>query len=491
MTGFVDPDAPSGSGFNDPDAAPKKAAAQKPAGLGALDTSMSWINEAIAGIPDALLNTPTNLMNLGIAAYGAGTGKGGDAPNPIANPDIVKGIFKRGGLINDAAEPTSIEGRITKAALQSGIMAPLAPAQSMRQAATNIGLGTISGLAGQGTAEVTDSPAAGITASMLVNPAAGTLYNARQNNVARQNSLNQVRDQTWDVASHEGYVLPPSAVNPTFLGNRVEGIAGKAALRQDAEIRNQQVTNRLAKRSLGMAEDTPLTEQRLEQYRNQVSQPYRDVGGLSRQAHADLEALRDARFEANAQWRFFDRSGDPAAMREARRQDQLAHQLEMALETAAVQAGRPQLLPQLREARTQIARSYDVERALNLGDGNVSAQIIGRSMDRGRPLTGDLQTIGRFAEAFPQFSREAARVPTPGVSKIEALSSLGFGLGGYAALGPMGTALAAAPFAAGPTRALLLSRPAQGLLARPSVPGAQVSDPFLRGILSGAAQAEQ
>jgi hypothetical protein len=150
---------------------------------------------------------------------------------------------------------------------------------------------------------------------------------------------------------------------------------------------------------------------------------------------------------------------------------------------------KPDLIKELRAARVAIAKTHDVERALNVADGNVSAAVLGKAIDKGKPLTGGLATAGKFQQAFPSYARDGERVPTPGVSKSEALMGTLLGVGGYGMAGPAGVALAALPLASGPTRSMLLSRPFQGGPLYPAASLPALSDPYLRGILtSGVGQ---
>lgn len=323
--------------------------------------------------------------------------------------------------------------------------------------------------------------------------------------VADAAATNATRRATLAAGREAGYVIPPSQVNPGVLTNTLESIGGKAALGQEAAIRNQRVTNRLAKEALGVPENVDITERVLTDIRREASQPYEQIGQMAGRARADLDALlastasasahqtaanravpavadrirslstiasadigalRDARFRANQNFRHYERSADPDALSAARTAQAEADALENAIEQAAVESGTPALVESLRAGRTRIAKSYDVERALNLGDANVSAPVIGRALDKGKPLTGELETIGNFAETFPSFVREGSKVPTPGVSALLPIGSLLSGAGGAAAFGPAGFVLGLAPFARGPARSLLLSEPYQNFATR-------------------------
>lgn len=298
-------------------------------------------------------------------------------------------------------------------------------------------------------------------------PQAGiTGYNAmREPSLRRQEARNAVRDQTLRAAQEEGYVVPPSAVKPTFIGNRLESIAGKEALGQQATVRNQEVTNRIAAREAGLPENTAISLEALERRQNVLSAPYREVAAIDPEAARALQTLRETRADATNYFRHYDRSADPRSLQEARRLRAEANRLEQYLEDVATNAGRPNLVNEIREARRDLAKTYDIERALNVADGNVSAPVLGRAVDAGRPLTGGLETAGRFQQAFPRYAREGERMPAAGVSKLEAGLGTLLGVGGYATMGPGGAALAALPLASAPVRAGLLSRPVQGLLS--------------------------
>lgn len=272
---------------------------------------------------------------------------------------------------------------------------------------------------------------------------------------------NAVRDATLQAGQDAGYVVPPSAVNPTFLGNRLESVGGKAAIGQDAAARNQAVTNALARKAVGLADDTPVTSAALESVRKTASAPYQEVAGLSKIAAQDLEALKVARHEAQAYFKHYNVSADPASLAKAKAARALSESLEQSIEAEAQAAGRPALVDQLREARKTIAKTYDLGRAVNDGTGDVSAPVLGRLLDKGKPLTAEMETIAKFNKAFPQYTREGAKSPAAGVSKSEALAAALLATGGAAAGGPMGMIAGALPLASGPARALALSKALQ------------------------------
>jgi hypothetical protein len=334
----------------------------------------------------------------------------------------------------------------------------------------------------------------------LAPSAATAAFNAaRAPTLATQKAQNTVRDATLKDAQDAGYVLPPSAVKPTAVGNAVESFAGKSALKQEADLKNQQVTNRLAReeltvpeKGLHVPENAPITEGLLDKLRTQASEPYRQVAALSPVADRALQVLRDARSQAKDQWRNWDMQGVPEAKRQAIALDQKAEMLERLIERQATSAGKPELVQQLRESRTYIAKTFDIERALNLGNGNVDAQIIGRALDRGRPLTGNLETIAKFAEGpGRQFTREGSKVPAAGVSALNWPVAAALGVEGSHYMGPYGAALAAVPFARGGVRSGLLSDTYQQNFNRPSYEPAMRPQGTLEAILQQSILANQ
>jgi len=429
-------------------------------------------NKGFAAIPDALLNAPTHLLNLGKAAYGTAAtamGRPDLAPNITQPPNFVHRAVKAAGGINENYEPQNTRQRVIDTIAQSGTGSLGSPVNSARQIATNLGTGAVGGAAGGTVNEATGNENAGMLASMLT-PAAvqGAGIRGRQAVAAavEENNRNSVRNKTLNDARDEGYVVAPSSVNPSFINGRLESIAGGSHVKQDAAHRNQIVTNVIAARELGLPKDTAITEGVLENFRKQRAEPYRQIAAIDQHAATTLEELQKARFTANEYNKFYDRSGDPKARETAEVAAGRAKVLEAALEQMAVQSGSPKLVIELREARRDIAKSYDIDRSLNLGDAGVSAPSLGRAYDRGTPLTGGLETSAKFALGpGRQFTAEGSSVPAPNVTRGDMYGMAGIGAGGAAVLGPAGAALGVLPLIRGPVRNLVLSPAYQRLMA--------------------------
>lgn len=310
-------------------------------------------------------------------------------------------------------------------------------------------------------------------------------------------------------ARQAGYVLPPGAISekPGLVSQVLAGWGGKIKTQQAASARNQEITNSLAAKALDLPPGTVLSDQAFNAVRAKAGQAYQAVANAIPIVHADqaydqivaglggansqaaklfpkitanpgikdltdelksvrqiptdaaLEIVKELRFNANANLHAL---GDPSkhALGLAQRQsaDAIDDLIERNIQAAGPAGGG--LVDQYRQARRLIARSYDVEGATNPGTGDVNARGIARLAAKGRPLTGDLDTIANAAAAFPK----AMQMPS-GFGHEENMSVLDFffGVGSAAAGHPEG---AIASILRGPARGAALSKPVQNLAAR-------------------------
>lgn len=308
-----------------------------------------------------------------------------------------------------------------------------------------------------------------------------------------------------------GYVVPPSSVNPSMRNTVTESVSGKIATAQVASSRNQVVTDRLVRQSLGLADDAPLTTEALQGYRAAQHaagyEPLRQLGNIRADQQFDdaltaiirnntgrgtipaiandevanlANAHRSGGFDAgdavdairvlreNAQDAF--RNGNTALGRTNRA---IADAYEQAIERA-IPANQAELLNAYRSARTNMARSFTVENALKEGSGAVDARKIAAELQKGAPLDGELLTVARFANTFPKATQPPSTVNGPGVHNLKAMFASGAGATGgalgAAVGGPVGAAVGSAIGAGGAylapaaARAQMFSRGAQNSL---------------------------
>jgi hypothetical protein len=68
--------------------------------------------------------------------------------------------------------------------------------------------------------------------------------------------------------------------------------------------------------------------------------------------------------------------------------------LEDVLEGHLTTIGQPEALQAFKEARTMIAKTYTVEKALNQATGTVDARKLAAQLNKGKPLSGS--TVNAF-----------------------------------------------------------------------------------------------
>lgn len=337
---------------------------------------------------------------------------------------------------------------LTGAATVGAAAAALQPVATGESRALNTVIGGAAGGAGK---VIGDKVAAAVTSRLADKTAAG----------AKTAAANMERDATLRAGREAGYVVPPSQAGGGIASRSMEGFSNKISVQQTASARNQEVTNQLARKAIGLADDAPLNEATLTALRDTAAEPYRQVAALSPQAAKKLEALKQTRADATGFHRFYDRSADPSALKQARFMDAKAADLETQIERMAEKAGKPDLVGELRKARKLIAKSYTVERAVKEGTGNVDAAIISKALNKGVPLDDELRVIARFANKFPK----AAQTPEKtGSVPMFTLTDVALGTAGGMANPALATLALARPAA----RNIALSGPVQRSLANPN-----------------------
>lgn len=483
-----------------------------PPSMGAV--ALNAVPKAVAALPDSFINAPTNLYNLGKVAYGAaayalGYKDVGDSVEMSEPPNLAHKALSAVGAISPDREPQTTGQRVVDAAVQGGVGFLANPVNSGVQLAKNVALGATSGTAGAITKEMSGSDTAAIAVSMLTPLAVRHSING-----LGKGATNEVLGKTIKDGMDEGYVVPPSLIKPVLVRDKIESFGGKAAVLQQASLKNQEITNKVAAREIGLPENEALTPAKLEEVRGKVSGIYQEVAdlpGVPKPAKSSVERgskaydrgfvtldqakdnsavmaeLRQARSDASLNFKHYERTQEPKSLKLAEAAWKRAGELEDELEQAAQRAGKPELVTQLREARQLIAKTHDVERALNEADGNVSAAVLGKALAHGKPLTGGLLTIARFHNAFSKAMRDGSKVPSPNVSALDPVASGALGMAGFATAGPAGALAGGVPLLRGPARRYLLGKGVQDRLMK-NPP--KLDETMLRSILAGRSISE-
>lgn len=402
-----------------------------------------------------------------------------------ANP-VSYGVGRVGGAVAPAAAITKGAGMIpsfaranpivqgTALGATSGLITPINTGQTgadlYGNVARNVGVGTVLGGA---------VPAVGSVPSLL---------RGQGPSPQMAQSIQQARDL--------GYVIPPTQANPSMMNRLIEGIAGKASTAQNASARNQQITNELAAKSLGLPKDTPITPEVITNLRTQAGQAYTNLG-LSGQVVADksyikalddiakpyvtamqgfpdappspvinlVQSLKSPSFDASSAVEKIKqlrtsaddnfRTGNTDIGRASRK---AADAIENALEVHLRKTGQTDLLNKFKDARQLIAKTYSIERAANTTTGTIDAKKLAAQLQKGKPLSGELKSIAQFSQAFPKASQA-----TEGMGSLPQLSPLDYfaGVVGGVSTGGLG---AGAVLARPALRATALSSPIQNRL---------------------------
>jgi hypothetical protein len=305
------------------------------------------------------------------------------------------------------------------------------------------------------------------------------------------------KDATLIKAREAGYILPPAMAKPSMINNFVEGLAGKLKTAQKASYANQEVTNSLVKKALGLSEDAPLNADTLQAIRQQAGQSYEAVKGTGRviadKSYFDRldtiakpykQAAKDFPGAANTQVADLVEAMKRRNFDSASAVDQIANLREMADKAyrtgdkpmgRAIKAasnaledqlgrhlqrtGKPELLDQFRHAREIIAKSYSVQSALNESTGNVSAKTLAQQLKKGRPLSGELKTVGKSAQDFEKAFQDPSKIGSPTSVSV-------FDVGGAALVGELMHKpwLLAGMLGRPGLRSAMLSKPGQGAM---------------------------
>jgi len=255
------------------------------------------------------------------------------------------------------------------------------------------------------------------------------------------------QQRTFDVGQREGYVVPPATIKPNIRNIALESIGGKQATEQTARATNQKVTNKLANRTLGLPETREITRDTLEQVRDEAGQVYEMVKSAGRIAtdddykaslqsiRANIEKIREdfpkanvaaskeikdladsldvPEFDTNSGMEYLKQLrneaadnlaslDDPARKALGRAQREAAEALEEMIFRQLRNAGQGDLAQRFDNARRQIAKSYTVQAALDEGSGSVDAMKLAQILNKGKPLSPELELAARMGGSFPR-----------------------------------------------------------------------------------------
>lgn len=451
----------------------------------------SFAKNALIGAGSAIASTGRGLRQIASKVPGLNRIEAFDPQKVQTEIDEAKAIDAplmntAGGMVGNVATnvamlaPTAlIPGANTYAGASAigAITGALQPVATGESRLMNTAIGGTAGAAGKAVGD----KAGGFLADRLAKT---------ESKVAATQTQNAARDATLKTAREAGYVVPPTQVNPSLANQALEGFAGKIKTGQAASIKNQAVTNELARKGLGIDADTPITKDLLTEIRGAAGKAYEAIRGAGdivadKQFGTDLARITQ-RFQGAAK-DFPELAGDDVAkivasvnkpqftadsavdaisiLRDkassayAKGEKDLggayrsaSKALEDAIERKLIESGDTATLKGFQDARKLIAKTYTVEKALNQS-GNVNAQKLAADLGKGKPLSGELKTIAEFAATFKKAAQNV-----DGIGSVPAVSPLD------AAVGVMAGGLPGAAWFVGrpATRGLILSDLYQG-----------------------------
>jgi hypothetical protein len=442
----------------------------------------SWLDRKAAGLREAVpapvrngLDWVNNKLGMGPVPTVEGVAQNDKTLEPVREAHPVA------SFVGNTAPDFAVTNPVSMAAMAA--LDPGSVGDRAMRAATTFGVAKVGQKVG------------GAIADKLANRAA-----TQTADLAAQKAQNSVRDATMAGAQEAGYVLPPSQVNPSTLNRLAEGFAGKLTTAQNAAAKNQNVTNTLIKKEIGLPQDAPLTLETIRAARAEAGKAYEpvrnfgempadeqyasalnDIASKYDKGHGGMASLRNPQVESlladasqlkldshnavdflqNLREQGFANASPLAAAADrklGKTQLGIANAVEDLMDRNLSNAGQADALQAFRDARVRMAKTYTAEKALNPATGNIDASKIGAMFKKDKPLTGGFATVGRTAAAFPAATKEI----TTSLPQVSPLDYAGGMMAGTMTGNPLS---ALAPLARPVVRSAILSKQFQGLLS--------------------------
>ncbi len=278
-------------------------------------------------------------------------------------------------------------------------------------------------------------------------------------------------EQTLREAQSAGYVVPPTSAKPSMVNKLSEGFAGKLTTAQEASVKNQEVTNELVRKALDMQKGEAITPESLKAIRDTAGKVYEQIAdagaikpdaeylkdlaqlgrgadeiagafpganvGATKQINEMVDSLLQDQFSSKAALQYLRElrkqagsnlsgmnAADPAKQALGMAQREAASTLEDLIQRHLTASGKQDLADSFGAARRAIAMSHSVEKALNESTANVVAGKLTQQLVKGKPLSGELETVARFGQAFPKAAKEVTE-SMPGVSPLDWALAIG------------------------------------------------------------------
>ena len=394
--------------------------------------------KAPMGIGDSMVNA-INQIEQGTQAQMGGMGQ---AASQVGSMVGQAAPFMAGGAIGQIPSFAQKVGTGIKTGVLSGLATPeevgLSQQDFMQAKGQNMALqGGIGGA----------FPVLGAGVSKLADMVRGAKMSPQMNTAIEK-------------ARETGYTVPPTQAGGGLINRALEGMAGKLSTLQEASVRNQNITDKLAKQSLGLSEDAILTPDLIKSIRTDAGKayenlklsgtvktspkfiqaldnikPYQDAIQAAKDFPDEMnspiikivDSLKRPNFDVNSAVSKINllrndadiafRQGDTALAKTNKDASQV---LENTIENHLANTKQTDLLDKFRQARQTIAKTYEVEKAMNTTTGTVNAQKLAARLQAKKPLSGELKDIAEFAQAFPRAAKTPESIGgTIGISPLD------------------------------------------------------------------------
>lgn len=436
------------------------------------DVVKQAVPKGVSGAVDSIINTPENAINLGKMISGmnanqneamlGGTDTTSGMPDVEQPPNRTRDYLQEQGFIDPSlTQNMSPEQQVADTAIQGAVGGMFGGGSGVVGVAKNALVGGLSNAAGETVAQGTGSDALGLATSML-SPVGASKISALNKSRETAMALNALRDKTFQDAKDLGFVVVPEG--------RIADFAGRPKLLEAAIGINQRKTNDVARNSLGIPNNTPISNTVLDGIRKRVYdrayEPLKKLGRVTTDNDYLDDLDRIEREYTGASGSFpedvspklrelvdsylvadFDtadvvdkikvlrrratkniNSEDPTNNEYGFAQQKIAEAMESQLERSVQAAGWPStMLDNYREARKIIAISHTIGNALNSASGDVDINKLAKVFERGNYMDGDLLKVAKFG------SINKPKVSSNEANKRTEFTHLAGAAGGFAA----------------------------------------------------------
>lgn len=226
---------------------------------------------------------------------------------------------------------------------------------------------------------------------------------------------------TVGAARSSGYKALPSEVPGSSPALRaVEKLSGSKQVAANLTEKNVARMSENMATELGMPAGTEINPDTVGAVIVEAGERYGDISKLGAGYEKAIEQVKEARNLAAKYFKQTAANYSVQAEKQAEGLRERAAKIDGMIEKALKADGQPELYDAYVAARVKIAKAYDVMRALVKSRGELDPKKFAQSFGKDKPVTGEIRTAGRAAEAMPgSFSTK----PKTGLGRLNNLDN--------------------------------------------------------------------